>query len=193
MLLLNRMSLLNILRYPDPRLEKVAKPVTVFDERLKKLVADMAETMYAAPGIGLAAPQINVHEQVVVIDVSETRDRLQVLINPEILWVSEEKEICQEGCLSVPGIYDDVERPSQVKVRAQDLDGKPFELQAEGWLAVCLQHELDHLKGALFVNYLSPLKRRRIKDKLQKEERERQRVRERERQTGKGLMPRKPR
>lgn len=166
------MPLLNILRYPDPRLQKVAKPVTVFDARLKKLAADMAETMYDAPGVGLAATQVDVHEQVVVIDTSETHDALQVFINPEIVWASEEKQMYDEGCLSVPGIYDGVERPARVKVRALDLDGKAFELEADGLLAVCIQHEMDHLKGKVFVEYLSPLKRNRIKTKLQKEERE---------------------
>ncbi len=166
------MSILNILRYPDPRLHKVAKPVTVFDEKLKKLVADMAETMYDAPGVGLAASQVDVHEQLVVIDVSETNDQLQVFINPEIIWSSDERKVYDEGCLSVPGIYDDVERPAEVKVRALDADGKPFELHADGLLAVCIQHEMDHLKGKVFVEYLSPLKRNRIKAKLQKEERE---------------------
>lgn len=166
------MSILNILRYPDPRLHKVAKPVTVFDEKLKQLVADMAETMYDAPGVGLAASQVDVHEQLVVIDVSETNDQLQVFINPEIIWSSEERKVYDEGCLSVPGIYDDVERPSEVKVRALDIDGRPFELHADGLLAVCIQHEMDHLKGKVFVEYLSPLKRNRIKAKLQKEERE---------------------
>jgi len=166
------MSLLNILRYPDPRLHKVAKPVTVFDERLKKLAADMAETMYDAPGIGLAATQIDVHEQLIVIDTSDTHDALQVFINPEIVWASEEKQVYDEGCLSVPGIYDGVERPSRVKVRALDLEGKPFEVEADGLLAVCIQHEMDHLKGKVFVEYLSPLKRNRIKTKLLKEERE---------------------
>jgi peptide deformylase len=168
----SRMSLLNILRYPDPRLHKVAKPVTVFDERLKKLAADMAETMYDAPGVGLAATQVDVHEQLVVIDTSETHDDLRVFINPEIIWASEEKQVYEEGCLSVPGIYDGVERPARVKVRALDLEGKPFELEADGLLAVCIQHEMDHLKGKVFVEYLSPLKRNRIKTKLLKEERE---------------------
>lgn len=166
------MSILNILRYPDPRLHKIAKPVTVFDEKLKKLVADMAETMYAAPGVGLAASQVDVHEQLVVIDVSETNDQLQVFINPEILWTSDERKVYDEGCLSVPGIYDDVERPAEVKVRALDVEGQAFELHADGLLAVCIQHEMDHLKGKVFVEYLSPLKRTRIKNKLQKEERE---------------------
>ena len=173
------MSLLNILRYPDPRLHKVAKPVAVFDERLKKLAADMAATMYDAPGIGLAATQVDVHEQVIVIDTSETHDQLRVFINPEILWASEERQVYDEGCLSVPGIYDGVERPAQVKVRAFDLDGQPFELEADGLLAVCIQHEMDHLKGKVFVEYLSPLKRNRIKTKLVKEERELQREKKR--------------
>ncbi|WP_420472780.1 peptide deformylase [Noviherbaspirillum sp. ST9] len=166
------MSILNILRYPDPRLHKVAKPVAVFDERLKKLTADMAETMYDAPGVGLAATQVDVHEQLIVIDVSETHDQLQVFINPEIVWASEERQVYDEGCLSVPGIYDGVERPARVKVRAYDLEGKQFEVEADGLLAVCIQHEMDHLKGKVFVEYLSPLKRNRIKTKLQKEERE---------------------
>ncbi|RFB68094.1 MULTISPECIES: peptide deformylase [unclassified Herbaspirillum] len=166
------MSLLNILRYPDPRLHKVAKPVTVFDERLKKLVADMAETMYDAPGVGLAATQIDVHEQVLVIDVSDTNNELRVFINPEITWSSDEKQVYDEGCLSVPGIYDGVERPARVKARAFDADGKQFEVEADGLLAVCIQHEMDHLKGKVFVEYLSPLKRNRIKTKMLKEERE---------------------
>ncbi|WP_293778752.1 peptide deformylase [uncultured Oxalicibacterium sp.] len=166
------MSLLPILRYPDPRLHKVAKPVTVFDARIKKLVEDMAETMYDAPGIGLAATQVDVHEQVIVIDTSEAHDQLRAYINPEILWASEEKQVYDEGCLSVPGIYDGVERPARVKVRAWDVDGQPFEVDADGLLAVCIQHEMDHLLGKVFVEYLSPLKRNRIKTKLVKEERE---------------------
>jgi peptide deformylase len=166
------MSLLPILRYPDPRLHKVAKPVTVFDARLKKLAADMAETMYDAPGVGLAATQVDVHEQLIVIDVSETHDALRVFINPEVVWASEERTVYEEGCLSVPGVYDGVERPARVKVKALDLDGKEFEVEADGLLAVCIQHEMDHLKGKVFVEYLSPLKRNRIKTKLVKEERE---------------------
>jgi peptide deformylase len=166
------MSLLNILRYPDPRLHKIAKPVKVFDDRLKKLAADMAETMYEAPGVGLAATQVDVHEQLIVIDTSETHDDLQVFINPEILWASPEKQLYDEGCLSVPGIYDGVERPARVKVRALDLHGKPFEVEADGLLAVCIQHEMDHLQGKVFVEYLSPLKRNRIKTRMAKEERE---------------------
>lgn len=173
------MSKLNILRYPDPRLHKVAKPVTVFDGRLKQLIADMAETMYAAPGIGLAATQVDVHEQIIVIDISDTHDDLRVLINPEVVWASEERRIYDEGCLSVPGIYDGVERPARVKVRALDADGKPFELDADDLMAVCVQHEMDHLKGKVFVEYLSPLKRNRIKTKLAKEERELKRDKER--------------
>lgn len=166
------MSLLPILRYPDLRLHKVAKPVTVFNERLRKLAADMAETMYAAPGVGLAATQVDVHEQLIVIDVSESHDDLHVFINPEIIWASEGKQVYEEGCLSVPGIYDGVERPARVKVRALDLEGKQFEVEADGLFSVCIQHEMDHLKGKVFVEYLSPLKRNRIKAKLQKEERE---------------------
>jgi peptide deformylase len=166
------MSLLPILRYPDPRLHKVAKPVAKFDARIKKLVEDMAETMYDAPGIGLAASQVDVHEQVIVIDTSDNRSELRAFINPEIVWASPEKQVYDEGCLSVPGIYDGVERHAQVKVRAFDAEGKPFELEADGLLAVCIQHEMDHLKGKVFVEYLSPLKRNRIKTKLLKEERE---------------------
>jgi peptide deformylase len=166
------MSLLSILRYPDPRLHKVARPVTAFDARLKRLIDDMAQTMYDAPGVGLAATQVDVHEQLIVIDISETHDDLRIFINPQILWASPEKQVYDEGCLSVPGIYDGVERPARVKVRALNADGKPFELEADGLLAVCIQHEMDHLKGKVFVEYLSPLKRNRIKIKMLKEERE---------------------
>ncbi|MGZ3254027.1 MAG: peptide deformylase [Burkholderiaceae bacterium] len=166
------MSLLNILRYPDPRLHKIAKPVAVFDARLKRLVADMAETMYEAPGVGLAASQVDVHQQIIVIDTSESHKDLRVFINPEVIWASEEKQIYDEGCLSVPGVYDGVERHAKVKVRAFNEDGEPFELEADGLLAVCVQHEMDHLKGKIFVEYLSPLKRNRIKTKMLKEERE---------------------
>jgi peptide deformylase len=169
------MSILNILLYPDARLHKIAKPVTVFDTRLKKLIADMAETMYAAPGVGLAASQVDVHEQLVVIDTSDTGNDLHVFINPQILWASEEKQIYDEGCLSVPGVYDGVERPARVKVCALDADGNPFEVDADGLLAVCIQHEMDHLMGKVFVEYLSPLKRNRIKAKMLKEEREQKR------------------
>jgi len=163
------MAILNILRYPDPRLHKVAKPVTEFGERLNTLVRDMAETMYDAPGVGLAASQVDVHEQLVVIDITESKDALQVFINPEITWASDDRQVYDEGCLSVPGIYDGVERPSRVRVKALDQEGKPFELEADGLLAVCIQHEMDHLKGKVFVEYLSPLKRNRIKSKMLKE------------------------
>ena len=166
------MSILNILRYPDPRLHKVAKPVTVFDARLAKLVDDMAETMYDAPGVGLAASQVDVHERLMIIDVTEDKSGLTAYVNPEIIWASDEKQVYDEGCLSVPGVYDGVERPARVKVRAQDIKGKTFEVEADGLLAVCIQHEMDHLMGKVFVEYLSPLKRNRIKTKMVKEERE---------------------
>jgi len=162
------MALLNILRYPDARLHKTAAPVTVFDESLKRLVADLAETMYAAPGIGLAATQVDVHKQVIVIDVSERRDSLVVLINPEILDASGVSDI-EEGCLSVPGIYDTLERAERVKVRACDANGNPFTLEAQGLLAVCIQHEMDHLKGKVFVEGLSQLKQQRIRARLAKQ------------------------
>jgi peptide deformylase len=168
------MALLNILRYPDPRLHKVAKPVTEFGARLDKLVADMADTMYEAPGVGLAATQVDVHERLITIDITETKDDLMVFVNPEIVWASEEKQVYDEGCLSVPGVYDGVERPARIKVRAVDQHNKPFEIEADGLLAVCIQHEMDHLMGKVFVEYLSPLKRNRIKTKLMKEERAQQ-------------------
>ena len=163
------MTQLTILRYPDPRLHTVAKPVAAVDARLQTLVDDMLQTMYAAEGIGLAATQVNVHERVVVIDVSEKRDQPLVLINPEIIWASDEKKINNEGCLSVPGIYDDVKRALSVKVQALDLDGNTQTHEADGLLAVCIQHEMDHLMGKVFVEYLSPLKRNRIKTKLIKQ------------------------
>ena len=166
------MALLNILCYPDPRLHTVAKPVTQFDDALRALVADMTETMYDAQGIGLAATQINVHQRVVVIDTSEERNQPLVLINPEITWASEERVKGEEGCLSVPGIYDGVERSVAVKLKAADEHGKVREIDAEGMLAVCMQHELDHLMGKVFVEYLSVLKRMRIKSKLLKAQRE---------------------
>lgn len=166
------MSILPILCYPDPRLHTVAKPVAKVDDRIRQLVQDMYATMYDAQGVGLAATQVNVHERVVVVDVSEGRDEPFALINPELLWASEETQLGEEGCLSVPGIYDGVERPARVKARAFDAGGKPFEVEADGLLAVCIQHEMDHLKGKVFVEYLSPLKRNRIKSKMQKEERE---------------------
>jgi len=159
---------LTILEYPDPRLRTVARPVTVFDAGLRRLISDMAETMYAAPGIGLAATQVDQHIQLIVIDVSETKDQLRVFINPQILWASDETELCEEGCLSVPNIYDEVRRPARVRVRAQDGDGKTFELDCEGLLAVCVQHEMDHLSGKVFVDYLSALKQDRIRTKLKK-------------------------
>ena len=162
------MALLNILRYPDARLHKLAAPVTVFDQSLKRLVADMAETMYAAPGIGLAATQVDVHKQLIVIDVSERRDSLVVLINPEIVDASGVSDI-EEGCLSVPGIYDTLERAERVKVRAFDQNGNPFTLEAQGLLAVCIQHEMDHLKGKVFVESLSKLKQQRIRARLAKQ------------------------
>ena len=160
-----------ILSFPDPRLHTVAKPVQGVDARIKALVADMLDTMYDAKGIGLAATQINVHERLVVIDVSEERDEPIVLINPEIVWASDEKVLNEEGCLSVPGIYDGVERSTAVRVTALDADGNPQTLEADGLLAVCIQHELDHLLGKVFVEYLSPLKRNRIKSKLLKQQR----------------------
>ena len=166
------MALLTILRYPDPRLHKIAAPVTEFgNERLRQLVADMAQTMYDAPGVGLAATQVDVHERVITIDVSETGDQLMVFVNPEITWASDDKQVYDEGCLSVPGVYDGVERPARVKCKAFDVEGKQFEVEADGLLAVCIQHEMDHLMGKVFVEYLSPLKRNRIKARLQKEER----------------------
>ena len=164
------MPLLNILRYPDARLHKVASPVTVFDESLKQLVADMAETMYAAPGIGLAATQVDVHRRLLVADVSEGRDQPRVFINPEILS-TEGATTSQEGCLSVPGYYDDVPRAERVRVRALARDGKPFEEDLEGLLAICVQHEIDHLDGKLFVDYLSEMKRQRVRKKIEKDKR----------------------
>ena len=166
------MAILPILCYPDPRLHKVAKPVAQVDERIQTLVKDMLETMYDAQGIGLAATQIDVHERVVVIDVSEERNEPLVLINPEITWASEEKQIGDEGCLSVPGIYDGVERSTSVKVKALDENGNSREIAAEGMLAICMQHEMDHLMGKVFVEYLSPLKRNRIKTKMIKMQKE---------------------
>jgi peptide deformylase len=161
-------ALLPILEYPDLRLRKVAQPVTVFDGRLRQLVNDMGQTMYAAPGIGLAATQVDVHERIIVIDVSENKDQLRVFINPEIVWASDETALCEEGCLSVPGIYDEVRRPARVRVKFQDVDGNPHELDCEGMLAVCSQQEMDHLTGKVFVDYLSSLKQDRIRTKLKK-------------------------
>jgi peptide deformylase len=170
------MALLPILCYPDPRLHTVARPVQAVDAHVRSLVADMLETMYDAEGIGLAATQVDVHQRVVVIDVSEERNQPLVLINPEITWASEEVQVGDEGCLSVPGIYDGVERSSSIRVRALDGEGKEREIAAEGMLAVCIQHEMDHLKGKVFVEYLSPLKRNRIKTKMLKARRDTERV-----------------
>jgi len=164
------MPMLDILRYPDPRLYKRAEPVAEVDDSIRGLIRDMAETMYSAPGVGLAATQVNVHKRVVVIDASESRDRLLVLINPEIVS-REGEQYREEGCLSVPGIYEPVERAERVTVRALGLDGKFFTLTAEKLLAICIQHELDHLEGKVFVDYLSRLKQQRIKAKLQKQQR----------------------
>jgi peptide deformylase len=159
--------ILPILEYPDPRLKKVAQPVTVFGPEIERLVRDMAETMYAAPGIGLAATQVDVHKRVIVIDISETRDQLRVFVNPEIVEAEGEAE-CEEGCLSVPGYYDKVTRAASIRVRAQNERGETFELATDGLLAVCIQHEMDHLVGKVFVDYLSPLKRARLAGKLRK-------------------------
>jgi peptide deformylase len=170
------MALLPILCYPDPRLHTVAKPVPAVDARIRGLIADMLQTMYDANGIGLAATQVDVHERLIVIDVSEQHDQPLVLINPEIVWSSEETQIGDEGCLSVPGIYDGVERASAIRVRALDGEGRERTVEAEGLLAVCIQHEMDHLLGKVFVEYLSPLKRNRIKTKMLKARREAERV-----------------
>ena len=166
------MSLLTVLHYPDPRLHKVAKPVAVVDDRVRKIVADMAETMYDAPGVGLAATQVDIHERIIVIDVSEEQNQLMVFINPELVWASAEKKAWREGCLSVPEYYDEVERPDQILVKALDVNGKPFEIKADGLLSVCLQHEMDHLLGKVFVEYLSFLKRNRISLKMKKRAKE---------------------
>src|SRR5687767_3731082 len=164
------MALLPILHYPDPRLHKIARPVAVVDERIRKLIKDMAETMYAAPGVGLAATQLDIHERVLIIDISDTRDELHAFVNPEIVEKSGDAET-EEGCLSVPGIYDKVRRAERVKVRALNPQGEPFTLEAEGLLAVCIQHEIDHLEGKVFVEYLSRLKQQRIAAKLKKQSR----------------------
>jgi len=162
------MSLLPIICYPDLRLHKIAKPVQAVDARIKALIADMFETMYDAKGIGLAATQVDVHERLIVIDASEQRNDPLVLINPEIVWTSAEKHVNEEGCLSVPGIYDGVERFDAVQVRALDGNGVSRIVEAQGMLAVCIQHEMDHLMGKVFVEYLSPLKRHRIRNKMRK-------------------------
>jgi len=165
------MALLKIVHYPDPRLHKVAQPIATVDDNIKALVADMAETMYAAPGIGLAATQVDRHVRLIVVDISEAKDDLKVFINPEILSASGQSEH-EEGCLSVPGIYDRVTRPERIRVRALDREGQPFELETDGLLAVCIQHEIDHLDGKVFVEYLSRLKQERIRKKLLKQARE---------------------
>lgn len=165
------MAILKILQYPDPRLHTVAKPVEVVDGSTRKLVRNMAETMYAAPGVGLAATQVDVHKRIIVVDISETHNQLQVFINPEILASSGEEE-CEEGCLSVPGIYETVRRAEKITVRAQNEQGESFVLETDGFLAVCIQHEMDHLLGKVFVQYLSQLKQTRIRAKLKKRLRE---------------------
>ena len=164
------MALLPILHYPDPRLHKIAAPVTRVDDRIRKLINDMADTMHAAPGVGLAATQVDVHERVIVIDISETRDELQAFVNPEIVESNGEIE-CEEGCLSVPGVFEKVRRAERVKVRALNAAGEPLTLEAEGLLAVCIQHEIDHLEGKVFVEYLSRLKQSRIAARIRKQER----------------------
>ncbi|MDJ0655122.1 MAG: peptide deformylase [Xanthomonadales bacterium] len=164
------MAQLNILEFPDPRLRTRAEPVERVDDEVRQLVSDMLETMYEAPGIGLAATQVDVHRRVLVVDVSEDRDQPMCLINPEIIE-SDGRQVCEEGCLSVPGYYAKVERAEQIRVRALDRSGEPFEATADGLLAVCIQHEMDHLDGKLFVDYLSPLKQSRLRKKLQKQRR----------------------
>lgn len=166
------MAILNILEFPDPRLRTIAKAVERVDDDLRQLIDDMFETMYDAPGIGLAATQVNVHKRLVVMDLSEDKNEPMVFINPEFESLTDEVDQYQEGCLSVPGFYENVDRPQKVKIKALDRDGQPFELIAEGLLAVCIQHECDHLNGKLFVDYLSTLKRDRIKKKLEKKHRQ---------------------
>jgi peptide deformylase len=166
------MAVLSILHYPDQRLHTIAKPVAAVDARIVQIVADMGETMYEASGIGLAATQVDIHERIIVIDVSEDRNELMVFINPELTWASPEKKSWREGCLSVPEFFDEVERPERIKIKALNQAGKPFELEADGLLAVCLQHEMDHLQGKVFVEYSSPLKQSRISLKLKKRAKE---------------------
>ncbi len=167
------MTILNILEFPDPRLRTKARPVANVDDRIRRLIDDMLETMYDANGIGLAATQVNVHERVVVMDLSEERNQPMVFINPEVEVLDDAAREYDEGCLSVPGFYETVKRPEHIRVQALDRDGKPIELQPDGLLAVCIQHELDHLEGKLFVDYLSPLKRERIRTRLEKQHRQR--------------------
>lgn len=162
------MALLKILEFPDPRLRTIAEPVEQVDDEVRKLIDDMFETMYEAPGIGLAATQVNVHKRIVVIDLSEDKSEPLVMINPEFEVLTDEEDKMQEGCLSVPGFYENVERPNRIRLKALDRDGKPYELIAEELLAVCIQHELDHLNGKLFVDHISRLKRDRIRSKLEK-------------------------
>ncbi|MET1256450.1 peptide deformylase [Aliikangiella maris] len=168
------MPILNILEYPDKRLRNVAQPVTSFDDTLQKQIDDMFETMYAAPGIGLAGAQVNIHKQLFVVDISEDKSAPYVFINPEIVELRG-VEVMEEGCLSFPGVYASVERANEITIKALDRNGKPFQLDADGLFAVCIQHELDHTKGKLFVDYLSPLKRQRIRKKLEKEAKQKQR------------------
>ena len=165
------MAILSIIRYPDARLHKIAAPVKVVDESIRKLAKDLADTMYSAPGVGLAATQVDVHKQVIVIDISETHDQLLVLLNPKIL-ASKGKADCEEGCLSVPGVFEKVTRAEWIRVEALGIDGKPFQIESEGLLAVCIQHEMDHLRGKVFVEYLSQLKQKRIVGKLKKQQRQ---------------------
>ena len=165
------MAILTILEYPDPRLRKVAAPVAAVTPEIERLVRDMAETMYAAPGVGLAATQVDVHKRIIVMDVSEARDTLRVFINPKLVAAEGEAEH-EEGCLSVPGYYDKVKRAARIRVHAQDASGAPFELDAEGMLAVCIQHEMDHLVGRVFVDHLSPLKQARLTARLRKKQRQ---------------------
>lgn len=162
------MAILKLLHYPDERLRTVAKPIAVVDDRIRQIAKDMAETMYACRGVGLAATQVNIHERMILVDVSEDQSELRVLINPEVTPLNDEKKVFQEGCLSVPGIYDDVERPDQVRVRALNEKGELIEFAADGLLSVCIQHEIDHLDGKVFVDYLSRLKQGRIKTKMHK-------------------------
>lgn len=165
------MALLQILKFPDPRLRRVANPVTSVDDAVRKLADDMLETMYAEPGIGLAATQVNVQKRVVVMDLSEEKNAPMVFVNPEFDVLGDSFEEMEEGCLSVPGFYETVKRPDHVRIKATDRNGEPFEIEDDGLLAVCIQHEIDHLDGKLFVDYLSPLKRDRIRKKLEKEQR----------------------
>lgn len=172
------MALLPILNFPDPRLRTIAQPVTEINDEIRQLVADMFETMYDAKGIGLAATQVNRHVQVIVMDLSEEKNQPMVFINTKVTPLTEECVPYSEGCLSVPQVYDEVERPARVRIEALNLNGEPMDIEAEGLLAVCIQHELDHLNGKLFVDYLSPLKRQRAKDKVAKVVRQRQRAKE---------------